>query len=129
MLTNGNDKDRFLEKTEGSTGWHLLGEQVYNILVDQVTEKIGKVKADLGEYKEAIVFNQKTLAIRQKSLSHSHSDLAVSNNNIGLIDEDTGPELGEQSSLSNRSNLQDYLRNFERIKRNCDYSMVFSVGK
>jgi Tfp pilus assembly protein PilF len=111
-LTNDNDKDlcaltdRIGEEMEGSTGWDQLGqlllkmhqsekaEQVYQILLGQTKDKIEKAtfyhrlgwaKDDQGEYKEALVLYEKSLAIRQQSLPPTHPDLAKSYNNIGNV--------------------------------------------
>jgi tetratricopeptide (TPR) repeat protein len=111
-LTNDNDRDlraltdRMKEEMEGSTGWDRLGhlllrmnqsekaEQVYEILLQQTTDKIeratyyhqqGWAKWNQGEYKEALALYEKSLAIRQQSLPPNHPDLAKSYNNIGLV--------------------------------------------
>jgi tetratricopeptide (TPR) repeat protein len=111
-LTDDNDKDlRVLtdcireETYPNEAGWYRLGslllkmgesdqaQQVYEILLPQTTNdsekgriyhRLGLVKYNQGEYKEALRFYRKALTIRQQSLPPNR-DLANSYNNIGLV--------------------------------------------
>jgi tetratricopeptide (TPR) repeat protein len=116
-LTNDNDKDlraltdRIGAEIEGYTGWDRLGllllkmhqsekaEQVYQILLGQAKDKIekatfyhrlGYAKYNQGEYKEALVLYEKSLAIREQLLPPNHPDLAKSYINIGLVYDSMG---------------------------------------
>jgi tetratricopeptide (TPR) repeat protein len=111
-LTSDNDKDlclltdRIRKETEESTGWNQLGElllklgqaekaqQVYEVLLKETTKdiekariyyQIGCAKIDLGKYKEALTFYEKSLTIRQQLLPPNHPDLAKSYNGIGNV--------------------------------------------
>jgi tetratricopeptide (TPR) repeat protein len=111
-LTSDNDKDlRVLtdcireETSPNSRGWYRLGlvllrlgqsekaEEVYQILLKQETEEsekaaiynqIGWANDELGKYKEAITFYEKSLEIK-KTLPSNHPNLASSYNNIGAV--------------------------------------------
>jgi tetratricopeptide (TPR) repeat protein len=117
-LTSDNDKDlRRLtdcireETFPNSTGWYRLGlvllkmgqpqraQRVNEILLEQETEKsakapiydqLGCIKANLGEYQEAIRFYEKSLAIEQQSLPPNHPNLAGSYGNIGVAYQNMG---------------------------------------
>jgi tetratricopeptide (TPR) repeat protein len=112
-LTGDNDQDlrvltdRIREETfPHAEGWYRLGlvllkmgqpdkaQEVYEVLLDQATNEsekapiygqLGFVKDDQGEYQEAIIFYEKSLAINQQSLPPNHPDLASSYNNIGTV--------------------------------------------
>jgi tetratricopeptide (TPR) repeat protein len=111
-LTSDNDKDlhqltdRIREETEKSAGWAQLGElllklgqnekaqQIYQRLLNQATnesekapiyQQLAQAKYNLGEYKEAIIINEKALEIRQPLLPPNHPDVAKSYNNIGTV--------------------------------------------
>jgi tetratricopeptide (TPR) repeat protein len=111
-LTNDNDKDlcaltdHIGEEMEGSAGWDRLGqlllkirqsekaEQVYEILLKQATNEIeiaysyfrlGWAKDDQGEYKEALVLYEKSLAIRKQLLPPNHLDLTSCYGSIGGV--------------------------------------------
>jgi tetratricopeptide (TPR) repeat protein len=112
-LTSEDDKDlriltnRIREETfPQSSGWYRLGsmlikmgqpdlaEQVYQVLLDETIDdskkasiyhQLGVVKYDRREYKEAIIFYEKSLQIRKKLLPPDHPDLAKCYNNIGNV--------------------------------------------
>jgi tetratricopeptide (TPR) repeat protein len=46
---------------------------------------IGNVYSKMGDYSEALSYNQKALEIYQKTLPQNHPSLATSYNNIGLM--------------------------------------------
>jgi tetratricopeptide (TPR) repeat protein len=100
--------DRIREETQGSTGWHQLGqllikmanfdkaEEIYQILLQDQSKyngerlahlynQIGGINQQKGDYKEALKFYQKTLQLCQKSLSPNHPNLATTYNNIGQV--------------------------------------------
>jgi tetratricopeptide (TPR) repeat protein len=110
-LTNDNDRDlrlltqRIREEIPGS-GWFRLGtllremghyekaEEVYKALLDQTTDEnqqatlssaLALVKADQGEYQEAIKLHEKKLEIYKKTLHPHDLSLAISYSNIGDI--------------------------------------------
>jgi tetratricopeptide (TPR) repeat protein len=117
-LTADNDKDvrmltdRIQEEIEpNATGWDRLGsllhrtgqskkaQQVYEVLLNQTTNKIekaviydqlGKIKFEQGEFKDALILCEKALEILQKNLPSTHNSLADSYNNVGLIYETMG---------------------------------------
>jgi tetratricopeptide (TPR) repeat protein len=87
------------EETEGSTGWHRLGqlmikfnhfdktEELYEILLKQTTyedEKahlfhhLGLIEDGHEKYAEAIEFYEKALEIDQKTLPANHPGLTTS---------------------------------------------------
>jgi tetratricopeptide (TPR) repeat protein len=112
-LTSDNDKDlRVLtdcirEQTfPDAEGWYRLGlvlltlgqsdkaEEVYQILLEQATEEsekapiyhqIGWTNRQLGKYKEAITFYQKSLEIYKQTLPPNHPTLAIPYGSIGLM--------------------------------------------
>ena len=113
ILTSDNDPDlriladRIREETfPDCQGWYRLGivllrmgewkksKELYEVLLEQETteqakapiyQQIGSAKQNQGEYKEAIIYYEKSLAIRQQSLPSNHPDLASSYNNIGAV--------------------------------------------
>ncbi len=112
-LTGDNDEDlRILtdlirkETFPEEKGWLRIGlllckmgqyeksQQVYELLLEQTTndsekdyiyERLGTVKYEQGEYKEAMTFYEKALEIEQQSLPPNHPHLALSYDNIGLV--------------------------------------------
>jgi tetratricopeptide (TPR) repeat protein len=165
-LTNDNDKDlcaladRIGEEMEGSTGWDRLGwllltmrqsekaEQVYQILLGQTTDKIekatfyhrlGLAKYNQGEYKEALVLYEKSLAIREQSLPSTHPDLAKSYGNIGGVYSKMGEHskalsshekaltIRQQSLPPNHANLAKSYGNIGNVYSDMDeYSKALS---
>src|SRR4051794_9579385 len=62
-------------------------QQVYEILLEQATQEdekivfyhqLGRLKNDLGEYKEAITFYEKSIEIQRKVIPPNQHDLASS---------------------------------------------------
>jgi tetratricopeptide (TPR) repeat protein len=112
-LTSDNDKDLHVltesireETLSDSKGWYRLGilllkmgqpdkaHQVYEVMLQQASDEggkagiyhqLGSIKNAQGQYKEAIIFYEKSLEIDQKTLPPTHLNLAGSYNNIGLV--------------------------------------------
>jgi tetratricopeptide (TPR) repeat protein len=125
-LTGDNDQDlRVLtdrireESFPHAEGWYRLGsvllkmdqydkaKEVYEVLLEQTTNEsekahiygqLGWVKANQGEYQEAITFYEKALAIQQQSLPPNHPDLGFSYNNIGEVYRKMGDDSKALSS-------------------------------
>jgi tetratricopeptide (TPR) repeat protein len=117
-LTSDNDKDlRALtdqirkETLPDSEGWYRLGElllkmgqpdkaqEVYEVMLRQASDEggkahiyhqLGSIKDGQGQYKEAIIFYEQSLAIKQKTLPPTHPDLACTYNNIGMVYDNMG---------------------------------------
>ncbi|CAF1401652.1 unnamed protein product [Adineta steineri] len=92
--------DRIRQETfPDSKGWYRLGElltkmgqsnkaqEVYEVLLRQATTEsdkasiyyqLGWIKYNQGEYQEALIYYEKSLAIYEKTLPDSHPDLANS---------------------------------------------------
>jgi tetratricopeptide (TPR) repeat protein len=102
---------RIREEVEGETGWQRLGqlliklsqfdkaEELYNILLEQTSDKGGKaiyynnlayIKDVQGNYKKAIEYYNKALEIYQKTLAPNHSLFATAYNNIGAVYKNMG---------------------------------------
>jgi tetratricopeptide (TPR) repeat protein len=112
-LTIDNDPElyalteRIREETlPNEGGWYRLGQllikmslfnsalEVYNTLLEQTSvdsekaklyQQIAVAKSSQGEYKEAIIFSEKSLEINSKNLPPNHPDIATSYNNVGLL--------------------------------------------
>ncbi|CAF1337668.1 unnamed protein product [Adineta steineri] len=167
ILTSDNDQDlrtltdRIRQETfPDSTGWHRLGlllfkmgqfnkaQEVYEVLLHQTTDESGKspiydqlgsIKRDQGEYQEALIYYEKSLAIDQKTLPSNHLNLAFSYNNIGLVYDDMGDypkaltyyekalAIKQQSLPSNHLNLGASYNNIGVVYDNMgDYPKALS---
>ncbi|CAF1428100.1 unnamed protein product [Adineta steineri] len=117
-LTNDNDQDlRTLtdsiqqETFPDQEGWGRLGsllikmgqfnkaQEVYEVLLHQTTDEsvkapiygqLGSIKANQGEYQQALTYYEKSLAIYEKTLPSNHSDLALSYMGIGNVYDNMG---------------------------------------
>jgi tetratricopeptide (TPR) repeat protein len=156
-LTSDADKDlcmltdRIREETfPHSKGWYRLGlllfkmgqsdraQEIYDMLLDQTTDisekasiytQLGRIKYNLGEYKDAMTLYQKSLEINQKILPPNHPDLAACHDNIGLVYENIGNyskacsfygralDIGQQSLPPNHPSLQQQQKNLDRVKK------------
>ena len=154
-LTDDNDNDlrvltdRIREETFPDTeGWYRLGEmlrkmgqsekseQVYQTLLEQTTDEstkaaiygqLGGAKYNQGDYQEAIVFYEKSLAIYQKTLPSNHPSLASSYNNIGgayysmgdypkaLLSNEKALAMRQQSLPSNHPDLAASYNNIGNV--------------
>ncbi|CAF3827946.1 unnamed protein product [Adineta steineri] len=112
-LTDDNDEglrsltDRLRQETFPDVeGWDRLGlllikmgqftkaEEVYEVLLHQtrhesnkapIYHQLGMIKRNQGEYQEALIYYNKSLAIDQKTLPSNHFKLASCYNNIGNV--------------------------------------------
>jgi tetratricopeptide (TPR) repeat protein len=166
-LTNDTDEDlqvltkRIREEIDPDCNeWYRLGklflklgqpdkaEQIYEVLLGQATDDIGKAlsyhniglaKYYKGEYKEALIFNEKALKIRQQLLPPNHPDLAKTYGNIGILYQSTGEyskalsyhektlEIQKQLLPSNHPDFASSYNNIGRVYYNmCEYSKALS---
>lgn len=129
QLTDAIDKElsafteRMRVETEESSGWHRLGrlllklnnfekaQQIYEVLLKQAAEEcekaplynqIGLIKDGLGDYKNAIIYYQRTVDYLLRILSPSDPVLATVYNNIGAAYECMG-EYPEALSLHGKA--------------------------
>jgi tetratricopeptide (TPR) repeat protein len=166
-LTGDNDQDlRVLtdrireESFPHSEGWYRLGlmlfkmgqsdkaQEVYEVLLEQTTDEsekapiynqLGTIKDTQGEYQEAIIFYEKSLAIKQQSLPTNHPSLASSYNNIGNVYDSIGDypkalsshekalAIKQQSLLPNHPDLAASYNNIGSVYRSMnDYLKALS---
>jgi tetratricopeptide (TPR) repeat protein len=134
-LTDENDDKDLHELTDcireetfpNEKGWSRLGavlykmgqfqkcEQVFEVLLEQATSesdkavmygRLGLVKNGQGEYKEAMIFYEKSLEICNKILPANHLHLAKSNNNIGSVYRNMGEYSKALSSYEKALKIQ-----------------------
>ncbi|CAF1428107.1 unnamed protein product [Adineta steineri] len=166
-LTNDNDQhlqtltDHIREESRSDVeGWGTLGfllmrmgqfnkaQEVYEILLHQTTNEsskapiygqLGWIKANQGEYQEALTYYEKSLAINQKTLPSNHLNLAYSYNNIGLVyngmrdypkalsNYEKALTITQQSLPSNHPSLGTYYNNIGIVYRTMgDYPKALS---
>ncbi len=167
-LTGENDDkdlriltDRIREETfPDEKGWYRLGwalykmghfeksQQVYEVLLEQSTDesekgyiydKLGTMEINQGEYKEALIYYEKSLEINKKTLPPNHLYLAVLHNNIGLVYVNVGEyskalsshekalEIRQQSLPPNHPDLASSYGNIGSVYDNMgEYSKALS---
>ena len=111
-LTDDNDPqlnilaEYIRKETRGITGWDRLGhllnklghfdkaEELYKVLFQQAMNErekehschmLGSIKNNQGNYPEAVLFYEKSIAMKKKMLTATPVDMATSYNNIGLV--------------------------------------------
>ncbi|CAF0720593.1 unnamed protein product [Adineta steineri] len=90
---------------------------------------IGILYRVMGDYPKALSYYGKALVIRQQSLPSNHPDLGGSYNKIGVVYEymsnyskahsfcERAVQIGQQSLPTNHPDLQQWKKNFERMKK------------
>ncbi|CAF0975970.1 unnamed protein product [Adineta steineri] len=148
------------ESFPNDEGWYRLGlvlwkmglfdkaEDIYQVLLDQTTNhkdkapiyhRLGTIKYDQGNYREALSSYQKALEIWQQSPTPNYPDLASSYNNIGLVHINMGNyskalssyekavEIQQQSLTANHPDLASSYNNIGEVHRNMgDYPKALS---
>jgi tetratricopeptide (TPR) repeat protein len=166
-FTGDNDKDlRVLtdhireETFPDAEGWHRLGSglhqmgehdkavEAYEMLLKQATEEnekppiyheIGCAKDNLGKYKEAITFYERSLEIYKKTLPPNHPKFASTYDNIGVVYDNMGNyskalsyyekalEIRQQLVPPNHPDLADSYNNIGNVYYNMhEYSKALS---
>ena len=103
--------ERMNEEVQGCTGWKRIcsllisvgqvgkAEELYLTLLEQApndsdrghyNHQLGYIRADQGDYQEALSYYEKCLDMRQKTLPANHPSLATSYNNIGSVYDSMG---------------------------------------
>ena len=98
--------ERMNEEVQGCTGWERIGkllisvgragkaEELYLTLLEQApndsdrghyNHQLGYIRADQGDYKEALSYFEKCLDMEKKTLPANHPSLATSYNSIGSV--------------------------------------------
>ncbi|CAF5038080.1 unnamed protein product, partial [Rotaria sp. Silwood1] len=161
QLTSDNDPQLreltdYIRKEVSGTGWRRMGrlllkigqfdkaEELYMALLEQasndsdrayISNMLGWVKKDQGQFKEAVAFYEQSLKIYRKTLPEDHPSLATMYNNIAQVYNDMGDyskalefyekshKIYEKALPSNHPDLATSYNNIGQVYNNMgDYS-------